>query len=83
MVIDGLTPRLQVHRNLAPAELVERALLAHEGTLSDTGALVVDTAPRTGRSAKDKFIVDAPDVRDEIAWGAVNRPVSQQTFDAL
>lgn len=83
MVIDGLTPRLQVHRNLAPAELVERALLAHEGTLSDTGALVVDTAPRTGRSAKDKFIVDAPDVHDEIAWGAVNRPVSQQAFDEL
>lgn len=83
MVIDGLEPRAQVHRNLAPAELVERAVVAGEGRLSDTGALVVDTAPRTGRSAKDKFIVDAPDVHDEIAWGAVNRPVSQQAFDAL
>lgn len=83
VVIDGLEPRAQVHRNLAPAELVERAVVAGEGRLSDTGALVVDTAPRTGRSAKDKFIVDAPDVHDEIAWGAVNRPVSQQTFDAL
>lgn len=83
VVIDGLEPRAEVHRNLAPAELVERAVVAGEGRLSDTGALVVDTAPRTGRSAKDKFIVDAPDVHDEIAWGAVNRPVSQQTFDAL
>ena len=83
MVIDGLNPGGEVHRNLAPAELVERAVLAGEGRLSDTGALVVDTAPRTGRSAKDKFIVDAPDVHDEIAWGAVNRPVSQQAFDAL
>lgn len=83
MVIDGLNPRAQVHRNMAPAELVEHALLRGEGRLSDTGALVVDTAPRTGRSAKDKFIVDAPDVHDDIAWGAVNRPVSQQAFDAL
>lgn len=83
MVIDGLEPRAQVHRNLAPAELVERAVVAGEGRLSATGALVVDTAPRTGRSAKDKFIVDALDVHDEIAWGAVNRPVSQQAFDAL
>lgn len=83
MVIDGLNPGGEVHRNLAPAELIERAVLAGEGRLSDTGALVVDTAPRTGRSAKDKFIVDAPDVHDEIAWGAVNRPVSQQAFDAL
>lgn len=81
--IDGLNPSAQVNRNLAPAELVECALRNGEGALSDTGALVVGTAPRTGRSAKDKFIVDAPDVHDEIAWGAVNRPVSQQAFDAL
>lgn len=83
MDIDGLDPKAQVHRNLAPADLVEAAVRNGEGRLSDTGALVVDTAPRTGRSANDKFIVDAPDVHEEIAWGTVNRPVSQQAFDAL
>ncbi len=81
--IEGMGPNVQVYRNLSPAELVEHALRRGEGTLADTGALVVNTAPRTGRSAQDKFIVDSPEVHDEIAWGAVNRPVSQEAFDAL
>ena len=83
MLIDGMNPTKEVHRNLAVADLVERALANGEGQLSSTGALVVDTAPRTGRSAKDRFIVDAPDVHDEIAWGEVNQPISQDVFDAL
>lgn len=72
-----------IYRNLAPAALVEHALRNGEGELSQTGALVVDTSPRTGRSAGDKFIVDSPEVHDQIAWGAVNRPVPQEVFDAL
>lgn len=83
MRIEGLEPQGAVHRNLAPAALVEHALRRGEGELSDTGALVVETAPRTGRSAGDKFIVDVPEVHDQISWGAVNRPVSRAVFDAL
>ncbi len=82
-MIEGFELTGAVHRNLAPAALVEHALRNGEGALSETGALVVDTAPRTGRSAKDKFIVDCPEVHDQIAWGAVNRPVSREAFDAL
>ncbi len=78
-----ITPRKKVFRNLAPADLIEHALARGEGALSETGALVVHTGSRTGRSAKDKFIVDVPEVHDDIAWGEVNRPVSQETFDAL
>ena len=62
-----------VYRNLTPAQLVEHALRRGEGTLSNTGALVVKTGKYTGRSANDKFIVDTPAVHDDIAWGKVNR----------
>ena len=72
-----------IYRNLAPAALTEHALRRGEGTLSNTGALVVKTGKYTGRSAKDKFIVDSAGVHDEIAWGSVNKPVSQEGFDAL
>lgn len=79
----GISPQKEVFRNLAPAVLIEHALRKEEGLLCDTGALVVNTGSRTGRSAKDKFIVDSPEVHDEIAWGEVNRPISREVFDAL
>ena len=47
-----------VYRNLNPAQLTEFALRRGEGSLSSTGALVVNTGRYTGRSPKDKFIVD-------------------------
>lgn len=73
----------EVHRNLCPAQLTEAALRRGEGTLSKTGALVVKTGKYTGRAAKDKFIVDTPSVHDDIAWGSVNQPISQEIFNKL
>lgn len=71
-----------VHQLSVPS-LVERALMNQEGELTDTGALSVQTGKYTGRSPKDKFIVDEPSVRNTIDWGPVNQPISQNTFKAL
>ena len=79
----GLVNAGAVYRNLTPAQLVEHALRRGEGTLSNTGALVVKTGKYTGRSANDKFIVDTPAVHDDIAWGKVNRPFEKAKFDAI
>ena len=79
----GILNPKAVYRNLTPAQLTEMAVARGEGTLSNTGALVVKTGKYTGRSANDKFIVDSEGVHDEIAWGKVNKPVSQAVFDAL
>ena len=79
----GLVNAGAVYRNLTPAQLVEHALRRGEGTLSNTGALVVKTGKYTGRSANDKFIVDTPVVHDDIAWGKVNRPIEKAKFDAI
>ena len=79
----GIINAKAVYRNLTPAELTERALARGEGLLSNTGALVVKTGKYTGRSAKDKFIVDSQGVHDEIAWGSVNMPISQEKADAI
>ncbi len=66
-----------------PARLYELALDAHEGHLSHTGSLMVVTAPYTGRSPKDRFIVEEPSSKDHVHWGAVNRPISEEVFDHL
>ncbi|MEK9643690.1 MAG: phosphoenolpyruvate carboxykinase, partial [Paracoccaceae bacterium] len=46
------------------------------------GALLVTTGKFTGRSPKDKHVVDTPDVRDSIWWDN-NARMSSEGFDAL
>ena len=79
----GITNPKAVYRNLPVSTLTEKAIIRGEGTLSNTGALVVKTGKYTGRSANDKFIVDTPAVHDEIAWGKVNRPIDKAKYDAI
>ena len=79
----GIIGPKAVYRNLSPAQLTEAALRREEGKLSSTGALVVTTGKYTGRSPKDKFIVDTDTIHNEIAWGKVNRPISRERFNAI
>lgn len=79
----GIINSTAVYRNLPVSVLTERALAKGEGILSNTGALVVYTGKYTGRSPNDKFVIDAPSVHDEIDWGKVNVPMSEDKFDAI
>src|SRR5919199_3040016 len=79
----GLVRYGAVHENLPPARLVEAAVRRREGRLAGNGALVAKTGKRTGRSPKDRFIVEDDVTRERVDWGAVNKPFSSQAFEAL
>ncbi|MFN8406820.1 MAG: phosphoenolpyruvate carboxykinase (ATP) [Sphingobacteriaceae bacterium] len=72
-----------IHYQLSPAELIEAAICHKEGTLADTGALVVDTGEFTGRSPKDRFIVADDITENAVWWGDVNIRISPDKFEQL
>jgi len=70
-----------VFRNVAPAKLYEEALKREEGSaISSTGALVVSSGEKTGRSPKDKRIVDHPESNKNIWWGDVNIKIDPEVL---
>jgi phosphoenolpyruvate carboxykinase (ATP) len=72
-----------LRRDLAAAALVQMAVRDGEGSLVAEGALATTTGPHTGRSPKDRFIVDRPSMRDSIDWGDVNQPLDAARHDRL
>ena len=79
----GLDKNDEVYWNLNPAELYEHAILRGEAILTADHALLVHTGKFTGRSPKDKFIIEQDSIRDEIDWGEVNQPASEEVFNNL
>jgi len=74
----------QIYHNTSVASLYMLALQnAPTNALSSTGALIAYSGEKTGRSPKDKRIVEEEGSRQNIWWGSVNIPVSQESFDIL
>jgi phosphoenolpyruvate carboxykinase (ATP) len=71
------------HRNLSTAELYEHAIRNAEGMIAAHGSLVVRTGQHTGRSPKDKFVVQEPSSVDKVWWGDINQPLSEAHYDRL
>jgi phosphoenolpyruvate carboxykinase (ATP) len=79
----GIQTSKAVHYQKSIAELVETAIHRQEGVLSDTGALAADTGKFTGRSPKDRFIVEDSITKDAVWWGSINQGISPTNFDHL
>lgn len=79
----GLTPTGKVHFNMLPPELFGAAARREEGQFADMGPFAAVTAPHTGRSPKDKFLVKDPSTDNDVDWGEVNQPMDAAHFDTL
>lgn len=69
-------------RNATPAVLYQEAILHEEdATIADSGALIVRSGAKMGRSPKDKRIVRNPESEKNVWWGDVNVAVDELTFE--
>src|SRR5918993_5006009 len=79
----GLTPSGEVHWNLVAPVLIQTAIRRGEGELADMGPFASVTAPHTGRSPNDKFVVDEPSSSKDVDWGKVNQKFPEEKFEVL
>ena len=81
--------RLGIHNlynicyNLSSKELVADIVDNGEGIIGMRGAVMVDTGIYTGRSPKDKYIVDESSSNEKVWWGNANQKISEDVFDIL
>ncbi len=73
----------RMHYNLDINTLIETAREKEGAILAKNGALCVNTGKYTGRSPKDRFIVDEPSVNKYVDWNESNRPIGVREFENL
>lgn len=69
-------------RNAVPSALYQEAMAyEREIAIADSGAIIVRSGEKTGRSPSDKRIVEHPDSKDDIWWGSVNIKIDEHILD--
>ena len=79
----GIKNVASVHWNLTPEELTKITLSKNMGVLASSGALAIKTGKFTGRSPKDRFIVEDNLTKDIVWWGDINIPFKTDKFNSL
>ncbi|HHV75457.1 MAG TPA: phosphoenolpyruvate carboxykinase (ATP) [Thermoanaerobacterium sp.] len=65
--------------NMPVSDLIEEAIKNNEGKLLENGAFDVYTGKYTGRSPRDKYIVDEKSIHNDI-WWANNKSMEKENF---
>ncbi len=90
----GITDVQEIYHNLSYDELFKHETDPSlegfdKGVVTEFGAVAVDTGIFTGRSPKDKYIVDEPENSENIWWagpnrkGSDNKPISVEIWKDL
>tara|TARA_A100001037_G_scaffold298408_1_gene322075 strand:- start:743 stop:2320 length:1578 start_codon:yes stop_codon:yes gene_type:complete len=73
----------QYYYNLDPNTLVNMSVSRGETNLLDSGAILLNTLPHTGRAAKDRFLVRNKLSQKDVHWSNVNKPIDNEQFELL
>ena len=80
--VHGIKNPGKVHWTLNAPHLYEQSVARDEAIIANHGPLVATTGKFTGRTPRDKYIVDEPSSRDHIWWDG-NKSISPDQFDQL
>lgn len=72
-----------IHWNVKQSTLIETAIKEEGVEFTSSGAIVCKTGSFTGRSPKDKFIVEDEVTHDAVFWGPINQAISSTRFARL
>ncbi len=72
-----------VYRNASPGMLYHHGVLYDEGTITSQGSLATSSGEKTGRSPKDKRVVDQESIHDDVWWGDINIAFPETSFDQV
>lgn len=78
----GIHPK-KVMYQLDPNLLHQMTIDLKMGREAANGALAINTGKFTGRSPKDRFIVEDDITRNKVWWGDINLPFDAEKFDRL
>jgi len=72
-----------VYHNCSVAKLYQLGLRVPGNYIASSGALIAYSGEKTGRSPKDKRVVEEETSKDNIWWGTVNIPIQEDSFHIL
>ncbi len=78
----GISPSI-INWNLSPELLTQQTVDLQQGTITDMGALAVNTGKFTGRSPKDKLTVKDAKTENTVDWSDINIAISPEHFDKV
>jgi phosphoenolpyruvate carboxykinase (ATP) len=70
-------------RNPSVAVLYEHGVQTSDQQITSSGAVATNSGEKTGRSPKDKRIVENPTSASDVWWGDVNIKLAESSFDQL
>ena len=71
------------HWNQLTPVLYEHAIRRGEGELGSGGSFSVSTGLYTGRTPRDKYIVEELGTKDTVWWGKINQPIDPERFESI
>ncbi len=81
-IVNGTFPE-GVLRNAVPARLYQEAILYDDAQITSSGGLATRSGDKTGRSPKDKRIVDQESIRDDVWWSDANIGLSVDDYQRV
>ncbi|MDN3595963.1 phosphoenolpyruvate carboxykinase (ATP) [Zunongwangia endophytica] len=70
-------------QQMTPKKLVEITIKKGQGQLTNSGSLAINTGKFTGRSPKDRFIVEEDITKGVLNWGEINISISSENYRKL